>query len=70
MEKNSYQISLVMGWNFVVVADDENEAIIKIKKYILEMRCVGGFTIMSIKAEENINESMFTITEYDGFIIC
>ena len=42
----------------------------KIKKYILEMRCVGGFTIMSIKAEENINESMFTITEYDGFIIC
>jgi len=65
----SYKIKLKMRWEFIVVANSEEETINKLNDHLGNLMKKDGYTSNSIDAINNIKANDYIIEEYEGSII-
>ncbi len=69
MDESKYKIKVKMGWEFIVTADNEDEAINKLGPYLDSLFTKDGYSVHSFNAKENVKKSEYSIEFYDGFIV-
>lgn len=69
MNETAFKIVVEMGWEFIVSADTEDEAMNKLGTFLDSLFIKDGFSRWTYKAKENINKSEYSIALYDGFIV-
>lgn len=69
MKKLHYKVTVKMNWEFIVSAENECDAIIKLTKFLESLYSEDGWSTMALKANEDIINRNFIIEEYIGFIV-
>lgn len=67
---NSYKINLEKpDWEFIVEAEDENQGMKKLRKYLDKLMVQDGFTVMALQAKDSIDNAAYRIELYIGFVV-
>lgn len=69
MEEREFKIIMKMGWEFVVTARSQEEALEKTAKFIKNLFSQDGYSHWASEAEQDLLKSRYSINEYTVFLV-